>query len=87
MLDFHLYPWFERVEAIKNLTEYNILPAEEYPVLLHWKNIMEQMSCVKETMLPTDWHMEFMMLLAARRPQYDIGLEVGNAEAKLWRAQ
>ena len=78
MVDFHIFPWFERMPAITMLSDYNILPPHRYPKLAAWYKNISELPPVKETMLPTEWHMEFMTSLFMRKPNYDIGLNDAN---------
>ena len=78
MVDYHVLPWFERMPAIQNLSDYNVLPPDKYPRLARWYKDIQKVPAVKETMLPTEWHMLFMTSLFMKDPQYDIGLEDAN---------
>ena len=83
MLDFHMYPWFERMPAIKLLSDYDILPEPDFSALVKWKGRMESLPCVRNTMLPLEWHMEFLVNLMQKTPTYDIGLDSKELVAKL----
>ena len=84
MLDFHMYPWFERMAAIKALSGYAMLPEGEFAGLSRWQSDVEALPCVRDTMYPTDWHMEFLVGLAQKKPNYDVGLDAhADPEAKL----
>ncbi len=85
LVDVHVYPWFERFPVIRYLSklaghEYDPLPVASFPNLTAWAERMEALPEVKETMLPREWHMEFMMKLRARQPEYDIGLNADSAK-------
>ncbi|ELT96900.1 hypothetical protein CAPTEDRAFT_157769 [Capitella teleta] len=74
MIDFHVYPWFERLTALKSIVEFDILQENNLHRLQLWQKRIEKLTCVKETMQPKEWHLEFFIGLANKNPQYDIGL-------------
>ena len=55
-------------------------PLENYPKLRAWTEAMYKTRAVKETIMPTDLHVEFLASFAMGYPAYDAGLP-----AKLWR--
>jgi hypothetical protein len=78
MVDLHVYPWFERLVALKTTLGEDLL--DSLASLQAWQQRMEEAPCVRETMLPSDWHLQFFLSLAQRNPQYDIGLPDGDAK-------
>lgn len=82
MVDIHIFPWFERIPAIKELSDYNVLPEHKYPRLTRWYKNMIEVPAVKDTMYSKEWHMHFIGSLFNKNPQYDIGLDQ-VAQAKL----
>lgn len=80
MVDFHFWPWFERFPAIHQLNGVELLPAGTLPSLHNWIQNMEQLEAVQKVRYPAEWYAEFMVSLAQREPNYEIGLD---ARAKL----
>jgi len=73
MLDFHLWPWFERMPAIAKLTGHDIL--QPFPNLKAWCATMRETIPVKETCMSEELHMRFIMSHIARKPDFNAGLE------------
>jgi len=72
-----------RIPAIRALNDYDIFPEPEFSALIKWKGRMESLPCVRNTMLPVEWHMEFLVNLMQKTPKYDIGLDSKELAAKL----
>ncbi|XP_060067079.1 glutathione S-transferase omega-1-like [Ylistrum balloti] len=75
MLDFFVWPWFERMAVmVAMMSEVNPFPAEKFPKLTAWVEVMKTLPAVKETMFDTTTHLIFLQSNAAGKPNYDIGL-------------
>ena len=79
MVDFHIYPFFERIPAMVKLNEmsgndYDPMPAITYPRLTRWVRRIQALPAVQDTILSDDLHMQFEMNGAQREPEYDFGL-------------
>lgn len=75
MVDFHVYPWFERLTALRAITDFDPIKECQLRALQAWQARMESLPSVKQTLLPADWHQQFFISLAQRKPEYDIGLD------------
>jgi len=78
MVDFHFWPWFERLPAFTELRGSAFLPFNEFPRLNKWINSMSNIDTVKKTRMPNNWHLQFILSLAQKDPQYDIGLQFAS---------
>jgi glutathione S-transferase len=75
MADFHLWPFFERFDAISELSGNDILPAAKFPQLTAWKSLMETLDAVKKTQLSTAAHKHFLVTYRGGNPDYDFDVE------------
>ncbi|XP_013394873.1 glutathione S-transferase omega-1 isoform X2 [Lingula anatina] len=71
MLDFHLWPWIERIYTISHITglEFSV---EKFPKMNAWIQRMYQTPAVKATALPGEVHAAFLKSLMDRSPNYEI---------------
>lgn len=53
MLDFMVWPWFERLPLVYKLS------VDAHPNLTNWINLMQNEPAVKETALSTENHLKF----------------------------
>ncbi|CAI5654360.1 unnamed protein product [Oreochromis niloticus] len=69
MIDYMMWPWFERVEAyqVKQFLDGN-------PELKKWTELMLQDSAVKATMFSPDAHKAFFKTFLDGNPDFDYGL-------------
>lgn len=74
MVDFHFWPWFERLPAVRQLNGIDIPSASTHPRLNQWISKMEQLEAVQQVKYPLEWYAGFFMSFAQREPDYDIGL-------------
>ena len=74
MVDFHIWPWFERMPVLKDMTGYDLLPRDKFPKLIQWTKSMMELPAVKETYVGPKMHMEFFLSFMTGSPNYDIGL-------------
>ncbi|XP_033762218.1 glutathione S-transferase omega-1-like [Pecten maximus] len=75
MLDFFVWPWFERMAVLsKILPNTDPLPAEKFPNLTAWVEVMKSQRAVKETMFDIPTHLAFYQSYASGKPNYDVGL-------------
>ena len=74
MVDYHLWPWYERIPALEEITGETFLPKDKYPKLNRWIEAMLETPAVKDSWLPKSLHMEFFISFASGSPFYDAGL-------------
>ncbi len=76
MLDYVIYPWFERLEALHIvLPDWDPLPADVYPKLTAWVKAMQCQPAVQACRLPTEMHVGFFRsVLEHGKPAVDFGL-------------
>ena len=74
MVDYHIWPWYERVPALEQITGVDFLPKERFPKLNRWMEAMLKEPAVQESWLPTSLHIQFMTSFATGSPHYDAGL-------------
>jgi len=48
MLDYHIWPFFERMPAVSKLRGVDLLPADKFPKLSKWVETVKQLPAVKE---------------------------------------
>ena len=73
MLDYHIFPWFERFPFLKEKRDCNIL--ENCPKLRQWFESMAQDAGVKTTMFDTETHLKFYDMYIAGEQGWDLKLE------------
>jgi len=79
MLDFHIWPWFERFPMLERVVGTTLLPADQFPKLNAWVKVIQELPAVKSTFFDTNTHFEFVKPILAQgrgaTVNYDIGLE------------
>lgn len=65
MLDFMVWPWFERLPMVYSLS------AELHPNLANWLNLMHQEPAIKETARSKEDHLKFYEGYLNSKPVYD----------------
>ncbi|XP_028411102.1 glutathione S-transferase omega-1-like [Dendronephthya gigantea] len=65
MLDFMVWPWFERLPLFYTLS------VDTHPNLTNWVNLMQNEPAVKETALSTENHLKFYEGYKNGQPDYD----------------
>lgn len=75
MLDFLLYPHYERIEAIRTGFHADLMPMDKFPKLNAWVLRMQTVPAVKETMFDTQTHIGFYKSYGSGKTDYDIGLK------------
>lgn len=73
MLDFHIWPWYERMSPFKEMG-IDMLPEEKFPNMNKWVSRMLEIPAVKETMFDAKAHMHYYMTYSSGKPDYDYGL-------------
>jgi glutathione S-transferase len=75
ILDIHMWPWFERMPMLEQLTGMKILPEDKFPKLTAWVKTMNELPTVQATRRTLDMHVDFIKpVLAGGMPNYDLGL-------------
>ncbi|KAL4234561.1 Glutathione S-transferase omega-1 [Mactra antiquata] len=75
MVDFMLWPWFERIGVVNAIVPATKITSEKFPRLSKWVEHMYQLPAVKMTMFDTDSHARFLTSLRVENnPDYDYGL-------------
>jgi glutathione S-transferase len=76
MIDFHIWPWFERFPTINKMKGTDILPSETFPKLNAWVKRMHHVSAVEATIKDVDLHIAFVKAyIGGGIVDFDIGLE------------
>jgi hypothetical protein len=78
MVDYHIWPWFERLETLeKTAGGIDILPKGRFPKLNSYVAHMKEVPAVKAVLLSTNLHVKFLegYIKPDSKPDYDIGLE------------
>jgi glutathione S-transferase len=65
MLDFMVWPWFERLPVVYPLS------ADVHPNLTNWFNLMHKEPAVKETAFSKEIHLKFYEGYLNAKPVYD----------------
>ena len=86
ILDYMIWPWFERFRKLKSLTKDYDLDKERFPKLRNWICRMLQLPEVKSTRSIEEQIAEFYKVsLTNKEPDYDVGLvkpEATEADAE-----
>lgn len=73
MLDYMIWPWFERFESLQFLEgEKFVLAAKRYPVLVQYLANMKEDEAVKKTFLSGEVHHKFIQGHVAGKPDYEM---------------
>ena len=83
MVDFMLWPWFERMPLLNRVIPETSISQSEYPHLSAWVNIMYDQPAVKATMFDLDKHAHFLMTYREKRWDYDHGIDETETISKL----
>jgi hypothetical protein len=75
MVDFHLWPFYERVPAVNEIFGFDILPTASLPRLHAWIAAMETVDAVKQCRTPNELLRRFLVSYQAGEPQYDFDVE------------
>ena len=73
MVDYSIWPWFERLEFLKQAIEYEF-DESKFPKLSAWIKKMKKEPAVVETATNLNDLVEFHKSFTAGHPDYDIGL-------------
>lgn len=73
MLDFHIWPWYERMSPFIGMG-IEMLPEDKFPYLNQWVARMRNVPAVQETMVDDKAHLNFFMSYSQGKPDYDYGL-------------
>ena len=76
LVDYMIWPWFERLLHLKSLTNYE-LDDVRFVKLCQWVRRMLDMPAVKKTMSKEEHMLEYYKasLITNQEPDYDLGLE------------
>jgi hypothetical protein len=69
MVDFHCWPWFERLPVLKMLRSYD--PFVGLPNLSCWMENMKYVPAVQKTYISPEEHIQFILSIMNKEPQYD----------------
>jgi len=72
MLDYMIWPWFERIDAFGTVVPDCVLPTDRYKKLNEWKEAMTEDDAVKITYLTPEIHAEFIKSIKTGNTNYDI---------------
>jgi len=75
LLDFVLWPWFERFYALTYINQDLKLPADRFPRLIAWQSAMCRLPAVKSCAIDTQSHAVYLQSTADKQPNYGYGLE------------
>ncbi|KAL7734098.1 hypothetical protein ACLKA6_011780 [Drosophila palustris] len=76
MVDYMLWPWFERFPALKHvLAEKYELDKERFANLLKWRDLVAQDEAVQQVALDSGVHAKFMFTRQEGKPNYDVAFE------------
>ncbi|XP_034195998.2 pyrimidodiazepine synthase isoform X1 [Osmia lignaria lignaria] len=72
MVDFMIWPWFERSDIIKFLRgDQFTIPRDRFKRLMEWKSAMKENPAVQCSYLDTEVHAKYIQSRQAGTPQYD----------------
>lgn len=74
MVDYHIWPWYERIPALEEITQVEFLPQSQFPKLNRWIDAMLATPAVRDSWLPKSLHIDFFVSFATGTPDYDAGL-------------
>lgn len=73
MVDFMIWPWWERSDIIKVLRgDHFSIPRDRFKRLLEWKSAMKENPAVQCSYLDTEVHAKYIQSRQAGTPQYDL---------------
>jgi hypothetical protein len=73
MIDFMIWPWFERFPVLKQF-KYELDP-NKYPKLNHWTENMKNLRAVKEIMISPDSNTRFFKSFSEGNIDYDFEMK------------
>jgi len=72
ILDYAIWPWFERIPALKHLIGDKLLfDTQNYPALVAWWNLLSKNSAVQKSFLPGDTHIIYRNSRVSGKTDYD----------------
>ncbi|XP_046563180.1 LOW QUALITY PROTEIN: pyrimidodiazepine synthase-like [Haliotis rubra] len=74
MVDFTLWPWFERDGVVEKVAPKYAITENNFPNLAAWQKRMYELPAVKATMFDAESHLRFYASFKAGAPDYDFGL-------------
>ena len=78
MVDYHLWPHFERFPVADQIASVHILPAAQFPKLTAWVATMLELPAVKATRFDPKTHVGFITpYLKGETVNYEYGLAPG----------
>ncbi|XP_055892643.1 glutathione S-transferase omega-1-like isoform X2 [Biomphalaria glabrata] len=75
MIDFYLWPHFERVPVLQTIDSRLEMDKCKFPSLVAWFESMLQVPAVKATKWDVDFHLRYYNSSLTGKPDYDMGLE------------
>jgi len=76
MVDYMLWPWFERFPVLKHvLAEKYELDKKRFGNLLKWRDLVAQDEAVKQIALDPSVHAKFILSRREGKPNYDVAFE------------
>lgn len=74
MVDFMIWPWFERLECISKVAPETDITNINFPLLACWMERMNQIPAVQNTFVKPEHHIQFFTGLREGNPDYDYGI-------------
>ena len=78
MVDFMIWPWFERIAVISTVAPETDITHDRFPHLTKWMTRMQQIPAVKNTYVQPEHHIHFFATLREGSPDYDHGILQSN---------
>ena len=75
MVDFMVWPWFERFATMEKIVNRSFLTNDATPNLVAYVERMLGVPAVQKCSLTPDQHLQFFQSMKSGAPNYDIGLE------------
>ncbi|KAH9494607.1 Glutathione S-transferase omega-1 [Bulinus truncatus] len=75
MIDFFLWPHFERIPVIASIDSRVGVDKAKFPYLASWFETMYQVPAVMKTVWDLETHLKFFNSYTTGKPDYDLGLE------------
>lgn len=75
MVDFMIWPWFERIPVLTIIAPEAEIDPNKFPHLSSWMKLMMELPAVQETYEEPTSHVHFFSTLRAGNPDYDYGLK------------
>ena len=75
-IDFCIWPYLERTEAMEKLTSEFVITKEEFPRMHQWIRLMKEVPAIKETMFSAEVHLKVWEIYKNGSENYcDYGLD------------